>query len=221
MFFWCILLQNMEAIWPGTEWIFSVQTQKESQILHLSYPKRIICVYSGNNLFFFFFFFVQYSCTSNWADKTICFHAIMASLQEIPDNCATLCYDDELLHMFLPYSLDLNCSLQPCMCSEINWTLRLKGSIIMNQIVLRSPFLSCFLTSAALSNLKMGDITFFSLTVWLRHWIPYRTFHPLVKKQELIPRISTLKKQTKNPILHIDKTGLEVWALPGGKSYSW
>lgn len=89
----------------------------------------------------------------------------MASLQEIPDNCAMLCYDDELLHMFLPFhTISLTLQSSPRMCTEINWTLRLKGSVFMNQIVLRSPFLSCFLTSAALSNLKMGDIIFFSLT---------------------------------------------------------
>lgn len=101
----------------------------------------------------------------------------MASLQEIPDNCALLCYDDELLHVSaIPISLILQPS--PCMCSEINWTLRLKGSIIVNQIVLRSTFLSCFLTSAALSNLKMGDITFFlslsdlEIEYFIEHAIP-------------------------------------------------
>ncbi|EOA99929.1 hypothetical protein Anapl_03318 [Anas platyrhynchos] len=39
-----------------------------------------------------------HSRISNRADQTICFHVIVLRLQaaEIPDNCAMLCYDDEL-----------------------------------------------------------------------------------------------------------------------------
>lgn len=62
-----------------------------------------------------FWFSIQHSCTSNRADQIICFRVIVLSLQasEIPNNCVMLCYDDELLCVFLPCQLALLCIPHP------------------------------------------------------------------------------------------------------------
>lgn len=187
------------------EYNFTVQTQNERQTVHLLYAKRVICACRWQQSYSGFWFSILALLTEQ-TKQFLCNHG------KSMGNSWSLCY--ALLWWWITayvsaIFISLTLQSSPCMCTEINWTLRLKGTVFMNQIVLRSPFFSCFLTLAALSNLKMGDIILFSLTVWFRDWILYKTCHPLVKKQELIPRISTLQKQTKNPILCIDKMVLE------------
>lgn len=70
--------------------------------------------------------------------------------------------------------------------------------------------LFCFLTSAALLILKMGDIIVFSLTVWFRDWILYRTLSSLSQKEGINSKNKCLTKTIKQSYIQMLISVLEM-----------
>lgn len=132
-----VLLENMETYLCSTEYNFSTQTQRKKAKLYICQIIKGWFVYIGGNNPFLFFDppFLHF-----WVDQKFLCNSVK------PTGISwQLCY--ALLWWWITayisaMLISLTLQSSPCMCTEINWTLSRKGSVLMNRIGLRLPVLN-------------------------------------------------------------------------------